>query len=129
MVCVPSSLGDAIDRLSILHIKAQKVCHADAARAHVARELAALAAALDSVLAMPAVGRMYARLKAVNEILWQVEDRLRVLETRQKFGEEFVQMARLVYRTNDLRASLKRRLNLQLNSDLVEVKMYASTHE
>ncbi len=123
---MPSSLGDAVDRLSILHIKAEKVVSADA-RGHVAKELAALAAALGSVLAMPAVVRMYARLKTVNQILWQVEDCLRVLETRKDFGEAFVQMARLVYRTNDLRASLKRRLNLQLDSELVEIKLYAST--
>ncbi len=123
---MPSSLGDAVDRLSILHIKAEKVVSADA-RGHVAKELAALAAALGSVLAMPAVVRMYARLKTVNQILWQVEDCLRVLETRKDFGEAFVQMARLVYRTNDLRASLKRRLNTQLGSALVEVKIYAGT--
>lgn len=124
MLLVPSSVGDAVDRLSILEIKAAKVGADDAA--HVARERQGISHALGDLVSHPTVLAMYARLKEVNEVLWDVEDRLRVLETAGDFGDEFVQQARLVYTTNDQRASLKRQLNMQMKSDLVEVKKYAS---
>lgn len=127
MVFVPSSTGDAVDRLSILHIKAEKLGRDDhEATAHVARESAELSHALDAILSHPTVTAMYAKLKRVNEILWDVEDRLRVMESVGDFGDEFVQQARLVYKTNDQRAALKRHLNLLMNSDIVEVKKYVS---
>lgn len=127
MLMVPSSVGDAVDRLSILHIKAERLGHDDHdAKEHVAREQAGLTRALDAFLTDPTVTAMYAKLKHVNSILWDIEDRVRVLEAAGDFGDEFIQQARLVYKTNDQRASLKRHLNMQLNSDVVEVKKYAS---
>jgi hypothetical protein len=128
MLFVPSSLGDAVDRLSILHIKAEKLGQDDdhEATEHVAREIAGLSHALDAFLSNSTVLASYTNMKDVNAILWDVEDRLRVLEAAGDFGDEFVQQARLVYTTNDRRAALKRQLNLELNSDIVEVKKYAS---
>lgn len=63
-------------------------------------------------------------LTEVNAKLWDVEDRLRELESMRHFGEEFVELARAVYFTNDDRAAIKKRINLALGSALVEEKSY-----
>jgi len=65
-----------------------------------------------------------ARLKAVNEELWDIEDRIRVCESRKAFGDEFLELARAVYVTNDKRADIKKEINLELGSELVEEKSY-----
>ena len=63
-------------------------------------------------------------LQAVNEELWDIEDEIRACEARGDFGPEFVELARSVYRTNDRRSAIKRRINLELGSALVEEKEY-----
>jgi hypothetical protein len=60
----------------------------------------------------------------VNERLWEVEDELRDCERRQEFGARFVELARSVYRLNDERGRLKRRINERCGSALVEEKSY-----
>jgi hypothetical protein len=67
---------------------------------------------------------MRAELRTVNEKLWDVEDALRVCECRTDFGENFVELARSVYRLNDERSALKRRINTLLGSTLQEEKSY-----
>ena len=63
-------------------------------------------------------------LKRVNETLWDIEDRIRLMEHAQTFDDEFTQLARAVYRVNDKRAAIKRELNMRLGSALVEEKSY-----
>ena len=65
-----------------------------------------------------------AKLRAVNEALWQIEDDIRACERQQDFGPRFVDLARSVYRTNDERAALKRHINELLGAALVEQKHY-----
>jgi hypothetical protein len=65
-----------------------------------------------------------ARLKAVNELLWDIEDRIRLKEKAQAFDAEFIELARAVYFRNDERAAVKREINLKLGSSLVEEKSY-----
>ena len=60
----------------------------------------------------------------MNEDIWEIEDGVRECERRQDFGEQFVELARSVYRTNDRRAALKRRINELLGSNLLEEKSY-----
>ncbi|PKL95605.1 MAG: hypothetical protein CVV18_04830, partial [Gammaproteobacteria bacterium HGW-Gammaproteobacteria-8] len=64
--------------------------------------------------------------KTVNEQLWEIEDEIRGCERRRDFGERFVELARSVYRTNDRRAAIKRQINEQLGSTIVEEKSYAA---
>jgi hypothetical protein len=66
-----------------------------------------------------------ARLKAINEKLWEIEDDIRDQERNKTFDQKFIELARAVYFTNDDRADVKRELNLKLGSDLVEEKSYA----
>ena len=122
---LPTSHGDAADRITILEIKRARIADA-AKRAHVETELASLAkpffAAIDDSAALRA---LMARLKRTNEILWQIEDDIRDCERRGDFGTSFVALARGVYVNNDERARIKREINVLLRSPLIEEKSYA----
>jgi len=121
---VQTSPGEFLDKLTILEIKSERI--ADPAKlANVRRELEQLRATwAASPLAARDVARPLAELRAVNEALWETEDRIRACEAARRFDAEFVELARSVYRANDRRAALKRELNLALGSDLLEEKSY-----
>jgi hypothetical protein len=123
-VKVEASLGDVVDRLTILRITAARIA-AEAARVNVRAEAAALEAAW-AAAGLPAVEALeeWGPLLAVNEALWEVEDRLRDLERQGDFGADFIAAARSVYFTNDRRAALKRAINLRLGSTIIEEKSY-----
>jgi hypothetical protein len=121
---VPVSWGELIDKITILQIKRERLTGADAL-AHVAQELEALSAIAAPVLAGDETARtLAAQLKALNETLWDIEDRIRDKEAAGLFDADFVALARSVYQRNDQRAALKRELNRQLGSELVEEKSY-----
>jgi hypothetical protein len=125
-VTVPISVGELLDKITILEIKAERI--ADPAKlANVRLELEALAG-LRRGLALESAGirGLIAELGQVNRRLWEVEDLLRDCERAQEFGAEFIRLARAVYKENDLRARLKRRLNEETGSDLVEEKSYSA---
>ena len=67
---------------------------------------------------------LYIRLKAINEKLWQIEDRIREKEKKKEFDDEFIEIARSVYITNDERAKIKKSINIKFDSQLSEVKSY-----
>jgi hypothetical protein len=118
------SPGEFLDKLTILEIKSERMTEPDKL-AHVRHELEVLRAAWDaSPLAARDVAGLVGALRAVNETLWDIEDRIRDKEARGAFDDEFIQLARSVYRTNDHRAALKRELNVALGSDLIEEKSY-----
>jgi len=125
MLTVPTSPGEFLDKLSILEIKSERI--ADPAKlAHVRRELELLRSTwAASPLAARDVGALLAELRQVNEALWETEDRLRAKESEARFDQEFIELARSVYRTNDRRAAIKRELNLALGSEILEEKSYA----
>ncbi len=126
MLHVPISPVEFLDKLTILEIKSARI--ADPSKlANVRRELELLRATwAASPLAARDVTALVADLRAVNEALWEVEDRLRDLEAGKRFDAEFVEQARAVYRHNDRRAAIKRELNVALGSDLIEEKSYKS---
>jgi hypothetical protein len=121
---VPVSFGELLDKIAILQIKSERMT--DAAKlANVRKELEALER---TWMAHPAAGhdivRLRAELKAVNERLWKIEDDIRDEERAQRFGDEFVRLARAVYFENDERARIKREINQALGSTYVEEKSY-----
>lgn len=121
---VPISWGELVDKITILEIKAQRLT-SEAALANVGRELSQLAAIEAEALArVPALAQAKARLRAVNEGLWEIEDDIRDEERARRFGDRFIELARAVYRQNDDRAALKREINDLLGSELVEEKSY-----
>ncbi len=120
----PVSVGELLDKVTILRIKAARITEADKL-AHVRAELAALEAVAAGVAPAPGLEAAVAALQATNETLWEVEDAIRLCEARGDFGPDFVRLARAVYVTNDRRAALKREVNRLTGSALVEEKSYA----
>ena len=123
-ISIPISFGELIDKITILEIKSERI--ADAGKlVNVRTELKHLD---QTWAAHPAshvdIAVERARLKAVNELLWDIEDRIRLKEKAQAFDSEFIELARAVYFRNDERAAVKREINLKLGSSLVEEKSY-----
>lgn len=123
---VPVSPGELLDKITILEIKSQRL--ADPVKlAHVRRELAELhAARAEAVPALDELATLTAELRALNETLWEVEDAIRGEEAAERFGPRFVALARAVYRTNDRRADIKKRINELLGSAIAEQKSYTA---
>jgi len=121
---VPVSYGELLDKIAILQIKSERM--SDPAKVENVR--AELSALERTWMAHPAakkdVAELRARLKAVNERLWVVEDDIRAKEKAKAFDDEFVRLARSVYVQNDERARLKKDINLALGSAYVEEKSY-----
>jgi hypothetical protein len=124
LIQVPVSFGELIDKITILEIKSKQMTD-PAKLANVRNELQQLNA---TWAAHPAsatdIADERARLLAVNEALWDIEDRIRLKEKAQAFDQEFIDLARAVYFRNDERAAVKREINLKLGSQLVEEKSY-----
>lgn len=121
---IPVSPGELLDKLSILEIKLERIDD-QAKRANVRREHELLSRVWrESGLDGEEVRPLRARLREVNEALWEIEDAIREEEGQKRFGERFVDLARSVYLRNDERAALKRRLNEMLGSPIVEEKSY-----
>jgi len=124
LISVPVSFGELIDKITILEIKAAHI--RDAAKlANVRAELDLLNSTWSQDPASRTdIGDQRARLKYINEALWDIEDRIRLKEQAQAFDAQFVELARSVYFRNDERAAIKREINLKLGSQLVEEKSY-----
>jgi hypothetical protein len=120
------SIGDWIDRLTILEIKLGQIGERDKL-GNVRREYETLfAAAPAGLLADADIAVLRARLKGVNAELWRIEDEIRLKERARAFDEDFIALARAIYVTNDRRAELKREINRLARSELVEEKSYAA---
>ena len=120
----PISWGELIDKITILEIKSQRITD-DAKLANVRNELDLLNATwANSQASQTDIVDERARLLAVNELLWDIEDKIRLKERAQAFDQEFIELARAVYFRNDERAAFKREINLKLGSQLVEEKSY-----
>ncbi len=122
-VLIPVAPGELIDKITILEVKAARI---DAAkRANVEAELALLCAARDGAIApSEALDALTRELAGVNAALWDIEDAKRACERTQDFGAQFIELARAVYRENDRRAAVKRRINELLGSSIFEEKSY-----
>ncbi len=120
----PIAVGELIDKITILEIKAERMTDA-AKRRNVANELAALnAIKREAGLETPAMTSHARDLKQVNMALWDIEDEIRELESRKDFGPRFIELARSVYQTNDRRARIKQAINGAFGSEIVEEKSY-----
>jgi len=122
MLNVPVSVGEVLDKISILEIKSERITDADKLK-NVRTELAHLLVVAEAHR-HPA---LESELKEVNETLWDIEDRIRVKEHLQEFDDEFIELARSVYVTNDQRAAIKKQINVALGSALAEEKSYAES--
>jgi hypothetical protein len=121
---VQISWGELIDKITILEIKVQRLNSKEATQ-NVWRELATFSSIANEILSQRSdLLSLKQKLKSVNEALWDIEDKIRAKEATKSFDQEFIQLARSVYMTNDKRGDLKRQINTLLNSELVEEKQY-----
>ena len=119
---IPVSIGELIDKITILEIKLEQL--QGEALGHVERELGLLRDVL-ATTGLTIDPELWRDLAAINRALWRIEDDIRELERLGSFGDAFIGLARSVYRSNDRRAQLKRLINEQHGSLIVEVKGYA----
>lgn len=118
------SPGELIDKITILTIKTERIDDAEKL-ANVRYALERLdATRRQSLRAEAALPPLESELKAVNERLWDIEDRIRDCERRQEFGAAFVALARQVYQSNDRRAELKKAIDRLFGSAMTEEKSY-----
>ena len=119
------SVGEFLDKITILEIKSGRI--SDPAKLeNINKELSILRRTwADSAFSQGDIAGEIAELKTINEKLWDIEDDIRLKESRQEFDDDFSRLARAVYFINDDRAAVKRKINLKLGSALVEEKSYA----
>jgi hypothetical protein len=120
---IPTSWGELIDKITILEIKVERL-ESESAQANAAKELGLLKEIAGPVLARSETAALVAQLKALNQALWEIEDRIRDHERSATFDATFIDLARSVYKRNDERGAVKRELNLALGSGLIEEKSY-----
>lgn len=123
MIHVPISVGELIDKLTILRVKQTKITDKQKLD-YVNKEFNLLYDMSKIYLEKPEIDSLYHNLIDINLKLWDIEDRLRVLESESRFGGEFIDFARSVYITNDIRFKLKNEINKFTDSEIREVKEY-----
>ena len=120
-IFAPVSLGELIDKITILEIK--QLCMTGIKLKNVDKELKLLKNLIqDKNLEIDI--DLINNLKEVNKNLWKIEDKIRMKERNQEFDKDFIELARSVYKENDKRSSIKKEINLQYHSELVEEKSY-----
>lgn len=123
MISIPVSAGELIDKLSILRVKKNMITDEDKLT-FVNKEFDLLNDLSSDFLNDSEIYDLYNKLCITNAKLWYIEDELRVLEKQKSFGNEFVELARSVYVTNDERFELKNEINKKTNSSIKEIKEY-----
>jgi len=119
----PISWGELVDKITILEIKSVKIAD-PIALANVRRELSLLSEIAATQAECATLAQLRQGLREVNGELWEIEDRIRQKERAGAFDDDFIALARSVYKRNDERAALKRQVNELLMSDLVEEKSF-----
>lgn len=120
---VEISDGELLDKISILQIKLERISDENKL-VNIRTEYEALTEVGAKLLQDGQVFDLYNKVKEVNEILWDLEDDIRMKEKTKTFDQEFIHLAREIYKTNDRRAEVKKEINLLTGSLFVEEKSY-----
>jgi hypothetical protein len=124
VIVIEAAPGEVIDKITILEIKSERISDPDKL-SNVRRELDALRAVRNrSIAPSETLTALAAELRRANEVIWDVEDEIRRCERASDFGPRFVKLARAVYKKNDERAAIKRKINDLLRSRIIEEKSY-----
>ena len=123
IINTPISLGELIDKISILLIKERKITDVKKIDL-IHEELTLLKKTLNEVANNNSINNYLNQLIDVNSTLWKIEDEIRDCEKNKKFDQKFIELARSVYITNDRRAKIKLEINNKFGSKIVEVKSY-----
>jgi alpha-glucuronidase len=125
LITIPISIGELIDKLSILYVKKTKISNIDKLN-YINKEFELLYNFSSVFLNDDEVSKLYHELVDTNSKLWDIEDNLRVIENEKNFDSTFIELSRSVYITNDKRFKLKDKINTLTNSDIREQKDYAN---
>jgi len=124
-IMAPIAIGELIDKITILEIKAERIQDPDKVR-NVRAELALLRDLRDRAgLSTSEMDGLADELRSINAALWEIEDDIRACEAQGDFGPRFIALARSVYHSNDRRSAVKKRINHAFGSAIVEEKSYA----
>jgi hypothetical protein len=123
MIKVPVSVGELIDKLSILHIKKIKISNPEKLE-FITKEFELLYNMSSFYLNDENISKYYRNLVEINLKLWEVEDEIRIIENIKSFDSKFIQLARQVYLINDERFSVKNMINELTDSEIREQKEY-----
>lgn len=125
MIQIPVSVGELIDKLSILYIK-QTMISDNSKLEFINKEFELLYNFSSSYLNDEKLSNLYHQLVNVNTTLWEIEDELRVIESQKIFDNKFIELSRLVYKNNDIRFTIKNTINQLTNSEIQEQKDYVN---
>ncbi len=122
---VELAYGELLDKVTILQIKSERITD-KSKLANVNKELALLNKLWEQDKKSSVdIAKEFSALKEINEKIWDIEDDIREKERVKGFDDEFIELARSVYYSNDKRAEIKRAINLKLGSELIEEKSYS----
>ena len=117
------SHGEIVDKLTILEIKKKNITDVEKLN-NITKEYDYLVSIVENDLGISVSSPEYQKLLSINQELWVIEDDIRDKERNKEFDEEFVRLARAVYYTNDIRANIKKEINVKYSSGFVEEKSY-----
>jgi hypothetical protein len=120
---VEISIGDVIDKISILEIKSKKIKDQDKL-VNIKKEFDILLSVVVKTIDWDSASELYLELIEINSKLWDIEDNIRIKEKNKEFDSEFIELARSVYYTNDERFRVKSEINKKFDSNLIEEKSY-----
>ena len=119
------SHGEIVDKLTILQIKKENITDPNKLD-NIIKEYEYLLSVVENDLGISTSSTEYLELLSVNKDLWVIEDDIRDKERQKEFDENFVSLARSVYYTNDVRAKIKKEINLKYSSGFIEEKSYSN---
>ena len=123
IINIPVSLGELVDKISILQIKRKNIRDKEKEKL-INKELSLLKKTLKNSLNDNLIKKYLDELIKINSKLWRIEDDLREHERKKIFDQEFIELARSVYLTNDKRSHVKLEINKKFGSQIIEVKSY-----
>ena len=121
MFKIPVSIGELVDKITILKIKLKYLT--GQRKANVKNEYELLIDELRSS-SLTIGDDLMEDLQITNQMLWDVEDKIRVKELNLDFKDDFIELARSVYKLNDRRSDIKKKINKKYNSIIFEEKIY-----
>ena len=123
IISTPVSLGELVDKISILHIKNINIKDEEKLKL-IREELELLNQTLNKHINNSDIQNYLDSLIEINSKLWTIEDDIRDCERNKKFDQTFIELARSVYFTNDKRSEVKLEINKKFGSKIIEVKSY-----
>ena len=122
IINAPISIGELVDKITILEIKKNKLQNSKLE--NVLKELSYLRKLMEKHQ-IEITDNLFTQLKEINQKLWNIEDQIRIKEKNKEFDNIFIELARSVYFTNDKRSEIKKRINRLSNSEITEEKSYS----